>query len=429
MIKVLDMVRIENELSNTIRLEFPLKSPKYIGLTRNRLILEYPNVFPDLANIGETVIFSLLPIAFSESSNIQLPDSLSLEVGTFDRIDRIIALWNGWFQSDRKIKIIANAAVKTESREEKRFGAQLFSGGVDSLATFKRQRDNIKYLIFYNGADIRLTRPGRFQQVKNYLERFAQRYGKKLISITTNVHHLHSVSWEHVSHGCAMLGPVIALSKYINKVFIAATFSGPDSEKMPWGSHPLLDPMVRCEEIETIHDGFDLKRTEKVLLLNIEPELIKYIRACGANVKKGNNCGKCEKCYRTSVILRLLNIDPKETSFPKESFELDNISNFLSRGILQEHTKFFWSENLEFLESSKQAVEGKERLIAALKDFLGDFYKFYKKGFSNDLPKSLEYVSKWRRIEKTLRLRTDTLLWIKRFLKLLKRRTYERTFS
>ena len=79
-----------------------------------------------------------------------------------------------------------------------RQGALLFSGGVDSFATLKRQKNNIKYMILYYGADIKLTDPERYKEVKNYMEQCARDYDKELITMETNAHHLHNVSWEYI---------------------------------------------------------------------------------------------------------------------------------------------------------------------------------------------------------------------------------------
>ena len=79
------------------RLSFPLKVSRNVWLTDDKLVLEYPLKFRELNNIGEAVAFSLLPIAFREASNIELPANLAIEKGTQERIDKICALWNKWF--------------------------------------------------------------------------------------------------------------------------------------------------------------------------------------------------------------------------------------------------------------------------------------------------------------------------------------------
>ncbi|UCC95042.1 MAG: hypothetical protein JSW40_09600 [Candidatus Omnitrophota bacterium] len=416
MIRVTQMKIEPNEEPETRRFTFPLRVSRNIRLTDNKLVLEYPLKFNEINNIGEAVVFSLFPIAYQENSFIELPESLAIEQETQERIDKICELWNRWFLCNRRVKVIGETVETVKPECQERFGAQLFSGGVDSMATFRRQKAHIKYLIFYNGADIRLTRPQRFQEVKSYIEQFAQRYDKEIIAITTNIHYLHPVSWEHVSHSCAMLGPALALSNYVKKVFIASSFSGEHGKKMSWGSHPDLDPLIRSNHIETIHDGFGLKRTEKIVLLSEEPELLKHIRVCGANINKKYNCGKCEKCYRTIMILSILSADSQNLPFPKESFSLGAIANFLSNNEFKEYTKLFWSENLEFLELVTKPLEGKDKLIRALKKMLGHFYFDYKNGFPKGLPKAFEYASKWRKLEAYMRLKPESLLWIKKKL-------------
>jgi len=420
MIRIIRMNIENNAKTQMKRLTFVLKTSRNIWLAENQLVLKYPERFSELENIGEAVVFSLLPIAYREDSDIELPANLPIEKGTQDRIDKICALWNSWFSCNRRVKIFADTTLPSFYYDKERFNAQLFSGGVDSLATFKRQRDKIRYLVLYNGADVPVSRPERFREVNNYMGKFAQEQNKELITLSTNVHYLGVASWEHMAHCCAMVGPLLALSHYINRIYIGATFSG--AYRIPWGSRPDLDPLVRIESIETIHDGFELKRSEKIALLATDPVLLKRLRVCGSNITDSYNCGKCEKCYRTTTILALLGISPGETHFPKEAFSLHNISQFLKMGNLEKEAnflKFLWSQNLEFLELSSTNVEKGEELKSTLRTILGNFYEEYKKGFPK-LPR--EYISKWRKLERQVGLPMDSLKWVrgssyKKFLK------------
>ncbi len=345
------------------RMELPLKASRNIWLTDNKLILGYPKAFDALNNIGEAVVFSLLPIAYQEASNIELPQDAPIEPGTQARIDAICALWNKWFHTNRRIKVMAKIKPSEIKAGIQRYSAQLFSGGVDSLATLKSHEDEVKYLILYNGADIRLTRPERFKEIENYLRKCAEDFHKELLTITTNVHYLHPVSWEHLSHSCAMVGPLLALSRYIDKVYIASSFSGEIGKRMSWGSHPELDILVRSDKVETIHDGFEHTRVEKIKVIASDAKYLRNIRVCGSNIRGSYNCGSCEKCYRTSMILSLLGVSQQAVSFPKESFSLKSRADFISRAHLKDYTKLFWCENLEFLETSLLDTENKKCLL------------------------------------------------------------------
>ena len=166
MIEVTKIIREENEAQGQRRFIFHLKAPRTFGLTDNKLILGYPVEFENLNNLGEAVLFSLLPIAFSEASDIALPNELAIEKETLERVNRIYELWNKWFLCNRKIKIGTEFRSIPNNSNTQRYNAQLFSGGIDSLATFQRQHDKVAFLVFYHGADIKLSNFERFREVK-----------------------------------------------------------------------------------------------------------------------------------------------------------------------------------------------------------------------------------------------------------------------
>jgi len=431
---------IEEDFCKQVRkFIFPLEVSRNIWLTDDKLILEYPLRFNDLRNIGEAVVFSLLPIAYCEGSNIELPKKLTIEEGAQERINNICCIWNKWFYRNRKVKIFASKINPASSPYRKRYEAQLFSGGVDSLTTFKRNRERINYLLLYKGADVPITRPKLFEKIKDYIEEFAREYDKELIVLSSNIHYLGSASWEYVAHGCALLGPILALSNYINKIYIPATHSGECGKRIRLGSHPYTDPLVRVDGVEVIHDGFELKSPEKLAFLSKEPELLKRLRVCGNmafldknvdKIKEGYNCGCCEKCYYTLMILLILRISPDILPFPKGSLSLFDICEFLqsynfkSIPNQEEGWKIEWAEGLEFLERNitSSDIKGAEELRAILKDILGNFYYKYKNNFPKGI--TIEYIDRWRKLERRLHLKLDSLQWLKEFIRWFRGRRY-----
>lgn len=419
-------------------MSFPLKVSRNVWLADDRLILEYPLQFDKLCNIAEAAVFSLLPIAYCEASDIELPADLPIEEGIQERIDKICELWNKWFWCNRKVKILASTVKPQASDGQARYGAQLFSGGVDSTATFKRQRDKIKYLALYKGADVAVTQPGRFEEIKRYAEKFAKAHHKELIILSTNIHYLGVASWEYMAHACAMVGPLLALSDYIDRIYIAATHSGEWAREVRLGSHPDLDPLVSTQRVETIHDGFELTRPEKIALLAAEATLLKELRVCGdvtffgriaADAVNRYNCGNCEKCSYTAIALTLLGVTSDQAPFPAESLSLRRIINSLQRNDYkekidtQEGLKIEWAQCLELLESTRNNIEGKEELRVILRKALGKFYEDYKNGFPYGT--SIQFVSKWRKFEKAAGLSLDSLRHLKKIIRLFRGRPYK----
>lgn len=436
MIKV-GKVNIEN-LNDTKmqRLVFPLKVSRNVWLTDDKLVLEYPQRFNDLSNLAEAVVFSLLGIAYREASDIELPLDLPIEKGTQERIDKICELWNKWFYCNRKVNVFAKTFEPKNLNSKNKFAAMLFSGGVDSLATFIRNRDSIRYLVFYKGADIPITRDRRFKEVENYMLDFAREQNKELITVSTNARYLGAANWEYMALSCTTVGPLLAVSNYIDKIYVPATHSGEWAMDVRLGSHPDLDPLISVDRVQTIHDGFELKRPEKIMLIAQEPVLLKNLRVCqdvdyfDANMNNGNryNCGKCEKCSYTSMALTLLGLTSKGTTFSDEALSLHSIIKFLQSNnypeklARQEGQKIEWAWNLELLESTWTNVEGKEELRAVLRKALGKFYDDYINGFPNGT--SIKCIDKCRKLEKKLGLKPESLEWLKKIIRSLRGKPY-----
>jgi hypothetical protein len=422
MIKVNKVTIEENEQTDIRKVIVGFTAARSYRMRGNTLILGYPLRFKELNNIGESIVFSLLPILYREGADISLPDDIAVEPETQERVDRIFSLWNKWFMSNRKARIYTNFGQKTNDFSVSRHSGQLFSGGVDSLATFRNHRGTIKYLIFYQGSDIYIENIQRLNEVKSYIRQFADIYDKEFIVLSTNFHLLHDVSWLHVAQGCAMLGPILALSNYIDRAYIASSFSGSYRRPWSWGTHPDLDPLIRCNNTEIIHDGFETKRIEKIIALHKDRQLLRQIRVCAENIYDDYNCGKCEKCLRTTMPLSILGVDHEAVPFPKEAFSLDKIADFIESDDPETRTtKLYWCENFNLLRFSQKDIPGKDRLLKVLREFLGDFYDDYQRDFPSGLPEQYHCKNKWRKLEKRLGLRPDSLFVAERIFRLLKR--------
>jgi hypothetical protein len=75
---------------------------------------------------------------------------------------------------------------------------------------------------------------------------------------------------------------------------------------MPLGSHPLTDPLWSTEAVEIVHDGAEARRTEKILRIVDDAEALDNLRVCFDDMN--TNCGRCAKCLRKMLPLRLLGV-------------------------------------------------------------------------------------------------------------------------
>jgi hypothetical protein len=70
-----------------------------------------------------------------------------------------------------------------------------------------------------------------------------------------------------------------------------------------------------------VHHGRGARRWEKLERISREPGALDILRVCWQD--KGFNCGRCEKCVRTMVLLRILKLS--SPNFPPLT-DLDNLT-------------------------------------------------------------------------------------------------------
>jgi hypothetical protein len=76
----------------------------------------------------------------------------------------------------------------------------------------------------------------------------------------------------------------------------------------PLGSHPLTDPLWSSDSVTIVHDGAEVERNEKLRSVCRCESALANLRVCLDDMNV--NCGKCGKCLRTMIDLRLLGACP-----------------------------------------------------------------------------------------------------------------------
>jgi hypothetical protein len=68
------------------------------------------------------------------------------------------------------------------------------------------------------------------------------------------------VGWK-LYHGAALAAVALLFQDRLGKILIPPTYSYADL--LPWGSHPLLDPLWSTEQTTIEHEGCEATRVEK----------------------------------------------------------------------------------------------------------------------------------------------------------------------
>lgn len=185
-----------------------------------------------------------------------------------------------------------------------RSSALMFSGGVDSFYSLLRGPVAPDALVMVEGFDIPLDNTARRQAALSAVEQIAAELQIQAIRLSTNLRehsYFRTVNWEK-SHGGALACVGHLLRDHISHVLISSSHSYKDLDK-PWGSHFRLDPLWSSDQLAVLHVGATHKRTGKLMAIAHEPLVQKYLRVCWEGESGDLNCGTCEKCVRTQLVL------------------------------------------------------------------------------------------------------------------------------
>jgi len=214
--------------------------------------------------------------------------------------DRALRPRDPWY---RRIPVSA-AATTDDPGPTGRGTAAFFTGGVDSFFTAVRHRSDLDALVYVHGFDVAADSPIR-SEVTRRLADAADGLGLPLVTVETDLRRLSEatgVPWlDH--HGAALAAVAHLLSDRFDRMLVPATHTYRHLEGL--GSHPLIDPLWSTERLRIEHDGADATRVDKLRTLADEPAARAHLRVCWENRDGAYNCGRCEKCVRTGVAVRL----------------------------------------------------------------------------------------------------------------------------
>ena len=306
-------------------------------------------IIPLLANIA--------PIAWFAGFDIEAGDVDADFIAALAKIKAELQIHYPELAS-KKSNLICNPVANTVAAGK---SAMLFSGGVDAFATFFRHYSETPALITIQGADIDLTDDTQWNNVVRFNENESMLEPNQKHYIKANLRTFYTYQvdlllqnlswWGNIQHGLALIGVCAPLSylKEFQLLYIASTRSA-TMEFNPWGSMPETDEKISWAGIKVIHDGFELKRQDKVdLIVDAVTKLQKNttIRVCYSELKDGLNCSQCEKCIRTIFGIVLAGGDPKNFGFSADADLYKRIDLILEKGFKSKGTQFFWYELFE----------------------------------------------------------------------------------
>ncbi len=246
----------------------------------------------------------LLPVAVHRGARLRLdraPDPVWRR-----NVAGALDVWARWWGTEPDLdRVLVAPPSRRPARAARRAGdvALCFSLGVDSFHTLLRSGQRIDRLVLAEGFDIPLGDDARMGLAERSLREVADATGTRAIVIRTNLRRHPSfrrMAWSR-THGGSMAALGHACGDEIGELLISST--KPYGAGQPWGSHWETDPRYSSSRIAVRHVGAERHRNEKLAELVAEPLVREHVRVCWENRSSAGNCGECEKCVRTMLMI------------------------------------------------------------------------------------------------------------------------------
>lgn len=205
--------------------------------------------------------------------------------------------------------------------------ASLFSGGVDSVASFLQHSSNQQLLITAWGHwDLPLSNQGiwheRFQKINEFATACSQETSKIRSNYTAmlNYKYLSSLTREIPKWrlgavegiGWAGLTAPLLLSKGYATLAIASSHCW--NYPYPSAASPFIDHNLRYCGLSVRHTQFELSRLQKIKYICKHFEAIgdtrPFLKVCSYEKDIDENCLRCRKCLTTALCFYALGYDP-----------------------------------------------------------------------------------------------------------------------
>jgi hypothetical protein len=250
---------------------------------------------------GEPFIAALLPAAMRRGVPLHLAPNLPTDPQFLRNVDRIQDIFVRWFPELTKIPI---DAAPSPRRLAPRLRATGFSGGVDSSYSVDVLAPGLDAVLLIEGIEYPQPEVELLAKVAATLRDALGERDLEFVTIRTNV---KQASRELGANWHQALGGVLASCAHAAGFASYAIAASNSWENLaPYGSHPLTDPLWSSAHISIGHHGAELRRIDKTRFLARVPALLDNLRVCFQGA--AYNCGRCEKCLRTMVGLRVLGV-------------------------------------------------------------------------------------------------------------------------
>lgn len=299
------------------------------GRERDQLWFDVPPHLADaLSTSGNPWLACLLPMAVSLNEPLEL--CRPIDAGLHEGAVALMQTWSGCYPaaSYRRVPIVADILPPSPPLPGGKT-VQFFTGGIDSFFTLLRHapdggaidRRHIDELLTIWGLDIPLDAPEAFTRVAARIASVAESAGLSSAVMATNLRESswRVTHWGNIGQGPALAGMALALERRYRHALLPASVTY--SVYLPYGTHPLFDPLLSTSGMRFEDDGAQWTRREKLAQIMSSDLAMTQLRVCWEG-RSDANCGRCEKCLRTIAMLEMLGARERAVTFPPDAWSL-----------------------------------------------------------------------------------------------------------
>ncbi|MEM7195626.1 MAG: polysaccharide pyruvyl transferase family protein [Pseudomonadota bacterium] len=270
-------------------------------------------------NAATCFLLAVLHIAMEENAPIWIRGG-AIDREVLANLDQYQYIWTLWHKEKNRIPIYAETLDgNRELRPKPSRSVCCYSGGVDSTFSLFNHTSNpandhkssLTDAVLVHGLDIPINNQAAFDNVEMTCGKITAELGLNLISTATNIRSLN-MDWGS-AHGAVLAGAMHLIAGDFTHGLIPSTLNY--GILYPWGSTPLTDQMLSSSTFRIMSDGADHTRMDKLISLRNWKQGAKSLRFCWKAYPEDHNCGRCQKCTITAVMLILAGL-PRDSIKP-----------------------------------------------------------------------------------------------------------------
>lgn len=237
----------------------------------------------------------------------------------FSAINQVYA---DWFDQAALVSVEPTDGFVPTAPPPHRRVASMLSGGVDGLAALRQNRldyplehaESIRACISLFGLNTYDHQEGEavparlqaFAELQDRLRELATAEQFELVPVRTNVRTVAPdyTAWTSVGFGAGHIAVSQLFAGVYDKILFASDGEGPNPHPGP--IHPLITPWFSSNAVTIQSDQDELTRADKIALLVDWDRGLRMMQPCHHVKIPQNgriNCGHCEKCIRTMLLL------------------------------------------------------------------------------------------------------------------------------